>query len=100
MNHIHINYRELLINLLLFFPKRSVSVLLIKIFKLILSLLRSSSALLSSPLFGERSPREVEETSFFCSLSNSYTVSKTTKRTVLKSESSLFLQENKSAILF
>lgn len=57
-NRIHINHRELLINLLLFFPKRSVSVLLIKIFKLILSLLRSSSALLSSPLFGERSPGE------------------------------------------
>ena len=35
-NHILINHRELLINLLLFFPKRSVSVLLIKKFKLIL----------------------------------------------------------------
>lgn len=35
-NHILINNRELLINLLLFFPKRSVSVLLIKKFKLIL----------------------------------------------------------------
>ena len=35
-NHILINNRELLINLLLIFPKRSVSVLLIKKFKLIL----------------------------------------------------------------
>lgn len=35
-NHILINSRELPINLLLFFPKRSVSVLLIKKFKLIL----------------------------------------------------------------
>ena len=35
-NHILNNNRELPINLLLFFPKRSVSVLLIKKFKLIL----------------------------------------------------------------
>lgn len=97
-NHILINNRELPINLLLFFPKRSVSVLLIKKFKLIL--VSYVVVQRSSPLhYLGREVREKQKKLHSFAIYR-IPIPFQKQQRVLKSESSLFLQENKSAILF